>query len=87
MRLVLVGSRFSEADLSRIGGLLFVRIDLPEGSVEAVVEIVTSDRTGEEGKKKWLLGVKIHQMPNADGERLTAYLEKRRQGEPVVISD
>ena len=87
MRLSLVGTRFSESDLSRIGGLLFVRVDLPEGPIEAVVKIVTSERAGEEGKKKWLLGVNIHQMSDEDRERLTTYLEKRRQGEPVVISD
>lgn len=87
MMLGLVGARFSEAALSRIGGLLFIRVDLPEGPVEAVVKIVTSERAGEEGKKKWLLGVNIHQMSDEDREKLTAYLEKRHQGEPVVISD
>jgi len=87
MRLSLVGTRFSEAELSRIGELLFVRVDLPEGSAEAVVKIVTSERAGEEGKKKWLLGVNIHQMSDEDRERLTAYLEKRRQDSPVLISD
>lgn len=87
MRLSLVGSRFSESDLSRIGGLLFVRVDLPEGPIEAVVKIVTSERAGEEGKKGWLLGVNIHQMSDENRERLMTYLEKRRQGEPVVISD
>ena len=90
MKLSLVGTRFSDSDLSRIGGLLFVRVDLPEGPIEAVVKIVTSERAGEEGKKKWLLGADIHQMSDEDRERLTTYLEKRRQGrqgEPVVISD
>jgi hypothetical protein len=87
MRLSLVGTRFSEADLSRVGGLLFVRIDLPEGPFESVVKIVTSERAGEEGKKKWILGVKIHQMADADRERLTTYIEKRRQHDPVLISD
>jgi len=87
MMLSLAGTRFSETDLSRIGGFLFVRLDLPEGSVEAVVIIVTSERAGEDGKKKWLLGVNIHQMSDDDRERLTTYLEKRRQDNPVVISD
>lgn len=87
MRLSLVGARFSEADLSRLGSLLFVRVDLPEGSVEAVVKIVSSERAGEEAKKKWLLGVDIHQMADSDRDRLTEYLEKRRRGEPVVISE
>ena len=86
MGLGLVGTRFSEADLSR-GGLLFVRVDLPEGSVEAVVKIVTSERAGEEGKKKWALGVTIHQMSDEDRERLDVYLEKRQKGEPVLISE
>jgi len=87
MRLSLAGTRFSEAELSRLGGLLFVRIDLPEGAVEAVVKIVNSERGGEEGKKRWLLGVNIQQMSDDDRQRLTAYLEKRGQDEPVVLSD
>ncbi|HJP90791.1 MAG TPA: PilZ domain-containing protein [Pyrinomonadaceae bacterium] len=87
MRLSLVGTRFSEAELSRIGRLLFIRIDLPEGPTEAVVAIVTSDRAGEEGKKKWILGVKIHQISDADRERLTTYLEKRAKGEPLILPD
>ena len=86
MKLGLVGTRFSEADLSR-GGLLFVRVDLPEGPVEAVVKIVTVERAGEEGKKKWVLGVTIHQMSDEDRERLDVYLDKRRKGEPVLISE
>ena len=87
MGLSLVGTRFSEADLSRKGALLFVRVDLPEGPIEAVMKIVTSERTGEEGKKRWLLGAKIHQMSDEDRERLDGYLEKRRRGEPLIISD
>jgi hypothetical protein len=87
MGLSLFGTRFSEADLSRIGRMLFVRVDLPEGPIEAVVTIVTSDRVGEEGKKKWALGVNIHQIADADRDRLAAYIEKRGQGEPVIISD
>jgi hypothetical protein len=87
MRLSLVGTRFSEADLSPGGRLLFVRIDLPEGLIESVVTIVTSDRTGEEGRKKWLLGVSIHQMSDPDRERLTSYLDKRLTEQPVIISE
>jgi len=33
------------------------------------------------------LGVNIQQMSDEDRERLTAYLEKRRMDEPVVLSD
>jgi len=87
MKLSLVGTRFSEAELSRTGGLLFVRVDLPEGPVEGVVKIVTSERGGEEGKKKWLLGVNIQQMSDDDRERLSEYLEKRRQDAPVVLTE
>lgn len=87
MRLSLVGTRFSEADLSRAGRLLFVRVDLPEGAIEAVVTIVSSERAGEDSKKKWLLGVSIHQMADADRERLAAYLEKRSKDDPVFISE
>lgn len=87
MKLSLVGTRFSESDLSRIGRLLFVRVDLAEGPVEAVVTIVTSERTGEDTKKKWLLGVNIHQMSDEDRERLAAYLEKRSKDDAVIISE
>jgi predicted Zn-ribbon and HTH transcriptional regulator len=87
MRLSLVGTRFAEADLSRIGQLLFVRVDLPEGPIEAVVKIVSSERAGEESKKKWILGANIHQMSDADQERLANYLAKRGNEQPVVISE
>jgi hypothetical protein len=86
MRLSLVGTRFSEAELAG-GRLLFVRTDLPEGQIEAVVTIVTSERAGEEGKKRWVLGVNIHQMSDDNRQRLAGYLEKRAKGEPVVISE
>ena len=87
MRLSLVGTRFSEAELSRTGQLLFVRIDLPEGQIEAVVTIVTSERAGDEGQKKWSLGVKIHQMSDDNRQRLAGYLEKRAKGESLIVSD
>ena len=87
MKLSLVGTRFTEAELSKLGRLLFLRIDLPEGAIEAVVAIVNSERGGEANKKRWTLGVKIQQMSDADGERLTSYLEKRAKDEPLIISD
>ena len=86
MRLSLAGTRFSEADLTQKGRMLFVRLDLPEGPIELVVQIVTSERTGEEGKKRWVLGAKIHQMSDEDRERLDVYLEKRQRGEPLIVS-
>jgi hypothetical protein len=87
MRLSLVGARFSEAELSKAGRLLFIRIALPEGPAEAVVSIVTSDRAGDEGKKKWILGVSIQQISDADRERLDRYLAKRAKGEPLILPD
>ena len=87
MKLSLVGTRFSKAELSQLGRLLFVRIDLPDGSIEAVVTIVSSERAGEAARKRWNLGVKIHQMSDEDRERLDGYLEKRTKDEPVIISD
>ena len=85
MSLSLAGTRFPEAELSQIGRMLFVKIDLPDGPIEAVVAIVDSERTGEGAKRKWQLGVKIHQMPDGDRERLASYLEKRGASEPVAI--
>lgn len=87
MRLSLAGTRFPEADLSMIGRLLFVRVDLPEGPIEAVVKIVSSERVGEDAKKKWLLAVNIHQMTETDMTRLDDYLEKRLKSDPVIISE
>lgn len=87
MCLSLVGTRFTEGELSRIGRLLFVRIDLPEGPIEAVVSLVMQDRTGEELKRKWMLGVKIHQISDEDKERLETYLDTRHRDVPVVFTD
>jgi hypothetical protein len=87
MRLSLAGTRFPEADLSTIGRLLFVRIDLPEGPIEAVVKIISSERVGEDAKKKWLLAVNIHQMTETDTTRLDDYLEKRLKSDPVILSE
>jgi len=87
MRLSLAGTRFSEAELSQLGRMLFVRIDLPEGPVEAVVTIASSSRSGEGARRKWQLGVKFHQISDTDRERLVAYLEKRAAGEPLTISE
>jgi hypothetical protein len=52
-----------------------------------VVAIVSCQRTGEEGKRKWVLGANIHQMSDADRERLANYLEKRAKEQPVIISE
>jgi len=87
MSLSLVGARFNDGELSRIGRLLFVRVELPERPVEAVVALVTHDRVGEERKKKWLIGVKMHQISDDDMERLDAYLKTRAEGRPVVITE
>lgn len=79
MLLSLVGTRFSEDDLSRIGGMLFVTVDLPDAPIEAVVRIVTYERETD-GQKRWSLGVQIHQISDADKELLTAYLDRRLKG-------
>ena len=87
MGLSLVGSKFSEGDLTRIGRLLFVRVRLPETTLEAVVSIVNHQRLGEKQKKKYFLGVKIHQVSDVDKERLTAYLEDRAAHQPLIVSE
>jgi hypothetical protein len=87
MLLSLVGTRFGENELTRPGRLLFARIDLPDGPIEAVLAIVTYERIGEAQRRRWLLGVKIHQMSDADTEQLSAYLERRGSDQPVILSD
>lgn len=87
MSLSLVGTRFTEGELLRTGRLLFVRVELPEGAVEAVVTLVSHSRVGDERRKKWALGVKIQQMSDDDTKRLEAYLKARADGRPVVFTD
>lgn len=87
MNLSLVGARFTEGELSRIGRLLLVRVDLPDGSIEAVVSLVTQERVGDERKKKWSLGVRIQQMSDDDTQRLETYLTTHSSGRPVIISE
>ena len=76
MLISLVGTRFPETELARPGRMLFVRIDLPESSIEAVVKIVTHER-GADGQKRWLLGVQTHQISDTDKELLNAYIDRR----------
>jgi PilZ domain-containing protein len=76
MLLSLVGTRFPESELSRPGRMLFVRVELPDASIEAVVKIVTHERVPD-GQKRWQLGVQIHQMTDTDKELLKSYLERR----------
>ena len=84
--LSLVGTRFPEGELSQIGRLLLVRIDLPEATIEAVTSIVDHRRVGEKNKRKWLLGVKIQQISHSDKTKLEKYLEQRRQAEPLILT-
>lgn len=84
MALSFVGSRFPEAELSRVGRLLFVQINFPEAAIEAVVSIVTHDRIGEERNQRWYLGVSIQQISDEDAARLAAYLATRSESAPVL---
>ena len=87
MGLSLVGSKFTEKDLTQIGRLLFVRVQLPESTVEAVVAIVNSHRVGEGKKRKWHLGVKVHQISDEHKAQLTLYIARKKEGQPVIVSD
>ncbi|HEV8368999.1 MAG TPA: TFIIB-type zinc ribbon-containing protein [Pyrinomonadaceae bacterium] len=87
MGLSLVGSRFPEAELTRRGRLLFVRVRLPEAAVEAVVTIVNHRRIGEDRKRKWFLGVRIQQITDEDKAILVAYLKQRVEDQPLLVSE
>jgi PilZ domain len=87
MGLSLVGSRFADEELSRLGRLLFIRIDLPAATIELVVSIVNHRRIGENIKRKWFLGVKIHQISESDNAVLLAYIEERAKELPLIISE
>lgn len=81
----LMGSRFAESELSRVGRLFLVRIDLPAARIEAVVSNRNHHRIGE--SKKWILGVKVEQIAEAEKTKLLTYLEQRATEQPVVITD
>ena len=83
--LSLVGTRIPEEELSQVGRLLMVRIQLPEATVEAVTSILNQRRTGEKNKRKWVLGVKIQQISDSDQSELDKYLEQQRKAEPLVL--
>jgi len=84
--LSLVGSRFSDEDMQRVGQRVLMRIRLPEMTLEAVGSIVNSSRLGESQKRKWLLGVKFQRMSEDDKISLSNYLEARAQTEPLLTS-
>jgi PilZ domain-containing protein len=86
MGLSLIGSRFPEQELSRKGRLLFVRVDLPLATIEAVVSVVNPRRIGEH-QRKWFLGVRIQQIAETDKANLRAYLEQRTKDQPLPISE
>jgi hypothetical protein len=85
MGLSLVGSRFSAEELSEVGRLLFVRIDLPAATMEGVVSILDHERLSE--NKKWFLAVKIHQISDTDKAKLTSYLDERSKAQPLIHRD
>jgi hypothetical protein len=84
MGLSLSGTRLAAGAFSRIGRLLFVSIVLPNGPIDALVTSVTHDHIhGEKGKDRWLIGTTITQMSKADEGRLSSYLKKIADQEPL----
>ena len=85
MTLSFIGTRFAEEELSRIGRLLFVRVDLPNAPLAVVVSVVTYHRPGiEHGKGGWVVGVSIRNISETDTNRLSTYLEKCAEREPLL---
>jgi hypothetical protein len=82
--LSLVGTRVPDNELSRLGRLLLIRVDLPVATIEAVTSIVNHRRIGATTKRKWILGVKIQQISDSDQAELKKYLEQKRHAEPLV---
>lgn len=77
------GTKLAQGAFSRIGRLLFVSIVLPNGPIDAVVTSVTHDHVGERGKQRWLIGATITKMSEGDEERLSSYLKKLADQEPI----
>ena len=85
MTLSFMGTKFAPEELSRIGRLLFVTVDLPNGRIAVVVSLVTCDRPGlEQGKRGWVVGVSICDISEQDTNTLSSYLEKRAETEPLL---
>ncbi len=88
LSLSFVGTKFKDEDFSRVGQLFFVTIDLPNGPIEAVVSVISHERSkGEPGKGKRLVAVSISNMNDSDTVRLSAYLDKCAEREPVLAVD
>lgn len=86
--LAFVGTRFAEREIKQIGRLLFVTIDLPNGRIEALLSILSCQRSGnEEGKGKWLVGGAFSNINEEHSALLSSYLEKRKKAEPVLGLD
>jgi hypothetical protein len=83
-----VGTRFAEEEITRIGRLLFVTINLPNGRIEALLSVLNYQRSGsEEGKGKWVIGGAFSNIKEEDAALLSSYLEKRAKTEPVLTAD
>ncbi len=86
--LAFVGTRFAEAEVARVGRLLFVTIDLPNGRIEALVTILTYQRKGnEEGKGHWLIGGPFSNINEENSATLSAYLAKRAEAASMLPTD
>lgn len=85
LTLSFVGARFSEKEICRPDRVLFVTVDLTNGPISAVVSVISRRRINEQGIAKWVVGVSFSNMSETDTARLTAYLDKRAEDEPVLI--
>ena len=86
--LAFVGTRFAEEEVARVGRLLFVTIDLPNGRIEALVTIIIHQRTGgDEGKRQWLIGGAFSNINEESVAVLSDYLAKRSAASPVLAAD
>ncbi|CAN5703851.1 hypothetical protein BH18ACI4_BH18ACI4_19880 [soil metagenome] len=84
LALSLSGSRLAPGAFSRTGRLLLVSIALPNGPIDALVTSVRHEHVhGERGKERWVIGASITQMSEADEGRLSSYLKKRAEQEPL----
>jgi len=86
--LAFVGTRFAETEVARVGRLLFVTIDLPNGRIEALVTILTYERSGsEEGQGHWRVGGAFANINEESVAILSDYLAKRSEAAPVLAID
>jgi hypothetical protein len=88
LTLSFVGTKFTKEEVSRVGQLLFVIIEIPNNPIEVVVSVVRHASSGNvNGNRKRIVGAAVCGISEDDAARLDSYLAKCAEREPVLCLD